>query len=90
MPLPINSTDITVELQMDVDNNIESHIIFHHLESTIAVRCLARNDMGAVSREVKLVSNGKRPCLVSLEMSFFILGVGFIDQPIDLKCCESL
>ncbi|KAL1254660.1 hypothetical protein QQF64_016889, partial [Cirrhinus molitorella] len=58
MPLPINSTDITVELQMDVDNHIESHIIFHHLESTIAVRCLARNDMGAVSREVKLVSNG--------------------------------
>uniref|UniRef100_A0A672LU34 receptor protein-tyrosine kinase n=1 Tax=Sinocyclocheilus grahami TaxID=75366 RepID=A0A672LU34_SINGR len=57
MPLPINSTDITVELQMDVDNNIESHIIFHHLESTIAVRCLARNDMGAVSREIKLVSN---------------------------------
>ncbi len=46
--------------------------------------------MGAVSREVKLVSNGKRPVLVSLEMSFFILGVGFIDQPIDLKCCESL
>uniref|UniRef100_A0A671M029 Platelet-derived growth factor receptor alpha n=1 Tax=Sinocyclocheilus anshuiensis TaxID=1608454 RepID=A0A671M029_9TELE len=60
MPLPINSTDITVELQMDVDNNIKSHIIFHHLESTIAVRCLARNDMGAVSREIKLVSNGPR------------------------------
>ncbi len=90
MPLPINSTDITVELQMDVDNNIESHIIFHHLESTIAVRCLARNDMGAVSREVKLVSNGKRPVFVSLEMSLLILGVDFIDQSIDLKCCESL
>uniref|UniRef100_A0A8C1ZDK4 Platelet-derived growth factor receptor alpha n=1 Tax=Cyprinus carpio TaxID=7962 RepID=A0A8C1ZDK4_CYPCA len=58
MPLPINSTDITVKLQMDVDNNIENHIIFNHLESTIAVRCLARNDMGAVSREIKLVSNG--------------------------------
>uniref|UniRef100_A0A8C1IHP6 Platelet-derived growth factor receptor alpha n=1 Tax=Cyprinus carpio TaxID=7962 RepID=A0A8C1IHP6_CYPCA len=58
MPLPINSTDITVELQMNEDNNVESQVIFHHLESTIAVRCLARNDMGAVSREVKLVSNG--------------------------------
>ncbi|XP_077076669.1 platelet-derived growth factor receptor alpha [Siphateles boraxobius] len=58
IPLPINSTDITVELQMDVYNHIESHIIFHHLESTIAVRCMARNDMGVVSREVKLVSNG--------------------------------
>ncbi|KAK9956390.1 hypothetical protein ABG768_014126 [Culter alburnus] len=58
MPLPINSTDITVEFQMNVDDHIESHLIFHHLESTIAVRCLARNDIGAVSREVKLVSNG--------------------------------
>lgn len=75
---------------MDVDNNIESHIIFHHLESTIAVRCLARNDMGAVSREVKLVSNGTRPVFVSLEMSLLILGVAFIDQSINLKCCESL
>lgn len=58
MPLPINSTDITVELQMNVDNHIESHIIFHHLEGTVAVRCLARNDMGVVSREVKLMSSG--------------------------------
>lgn len=58
MPLPINSSDITVELQMAVDNHIESHIIFHHLENTVAVRCMARNDMGVVSREVKLVSNG--------------------------------
>lgn len=55
---------------MDVDNHIESHLIFHHLESTIAVRCLARNDIGAVSREVKLVSNGKSPVLVSLETAF--------------------
>lgn len=55
---------------MDVDNHIESHIIFHHLESTIAVRCMARNDMGVVSREVKLVSNGKKPVLVSTETAF--------------------
>lgn len=79
-----------MKLQMDVDNNIENHIIFNHLESTIAVRCLARNDMGAVSREIKLVSNGKRAVFVSLEISFLILGVDFIDQPSDLKCCESL
>lgn len=41
------------------NNNIVSQVIFGHLESTIAVRCLARNDMGVVAREVKLVSNGK-------------------------------
>lgn len=58
---------------MDVDNHIESHIIFHHLESTIAVRCLARNDMGAVSREVKLVSNGKRPVFVYLGSTVLIV-----------------
>lgn len=46
---------------MDDDNNIASQVIFGHLESTVAVRCLARNDMGVVAREVKLVSNGKRP-----------------------------
>ncbi|TRY94941.1 hypothetical protein DNTS_013092 [Danionella cerebrum] len=57
MMLPINSSDITVKIQMDVDDHIESRIVFQHLESTVAVRCLARNDMGAVSREVKLVSS---------------------------------
>lgn len=82
MPLPINSSDITVELQMAVDNHIESHIIFHHLENTVAVRCMARNDMGVVSREVKLVSNGKRPVLVSTETA--------LNQSIHLKCSKSL
>jgi len=78
---------------MDVDNHIESHIIFHHLESTIAVRCMARNDMGAVSREVKLVSNGKKPVLVSSEIVFLILTATkliFLNQSIHLKCYKSL
>ncbi|KAA0708701.1 Platelet-derived growth factor receptor alpha [Triplophysa tibetana] len=55
-PLQNNSTDIKVEFEMD-NNNIVSQVIFGHLETTIAVRCLARNDMGVVAREVKLVSN---------------------------------
>lgn len=78
---------------MNVDNYIESHIIFHHLESTIAVRCLARNDIGAISREVKLVSNGKRPVLVSLETAFCNFKshkVDFINQSIHLKFSKSL
>ncbi|XP_051501293.1 platelet-derived growth factor receptor alpha isoform X2 [Myxocyprinus asiaticus] len=57
LPLQTNSTDISVELHIE-DNHIESQVVFGHLESTIAVRCLARNDMGIVSREVKLVSSG--------------------------------
>ncbi|XP_073712064.1 platelet-derived growth factor receptor alpha [Misgurnus anguillicaudatus] len=58
LPLQLNSTDITEELHMDEDDNIASQVVFGHLESTVAVRCLARNDMGVVSREVKLVSSG--------------------------------
>ncbi|KAM7410383.1 hypothetical protein PAMA_001701 [Pampus argenteus] len=61
MPLPANSTVITVESHIDSDNNLESQVMFGHLENTLAVRCLARNEMAAVSREVKLVSNGPHP-----------------------------
>ncbi|XP_034036396.1 platelet-derived growth factor receptor alpha [Thalassophryne amazonica] len=59
--LPANSTEITVESYNNEDGNLESQVMFGHLESTLAVRCLARNDMAAVSREVKLVSSGPHP-----------------------------
>uniref|UniRef100_A0A673XGF8 Platelet-derived growth factor receptor alpha n=1 Tax=Salmo trutta TaxID=8032 RepID=A0A673XGF8_SALTR len=58
VPLPTNDTDITVEAHIDQDNQLESQVIFVRLENTLAVRCLARNEMAAVSREVKLVSQG--------------------------------
>ncbi|CAK6956108.1 platelet-derived growth factor receptor alpha [Scomber scombrus] len=61
MPLPANSTEITIDSHIDEDNNLESQVMFGHLENTLAVRCLARNEMAAVSREVKLVSNGPHP-----------------------------
>uniref|UniRef100_A0A7N8XUS5 Platelet-derived growth factor receptor alpha n=1 Tax=Mastacembelus armatus TaxID=205130 RepID=A0A7N8XUS5_9TELE len=57
VPLPANSTEITVESHFDEDKNLESQVMFGHLENTLAVRCLARNEMAAVSREVKLVSS---------------------------------
>ncbi|KAM9848951.1 platelet-derived growth factor receptor alpha [Aulostomus maculatus] len=57
-PLSANSTEITMDSHMDEDNNLESQVMFGHLENTLAVRCLARNEMAAVSREVKLVSSG--------------------------------
>lgn len=60
VPLPANSTEITVESHIDENNHLESQVMFGHLESTLAVRCLARNDMATVSREVKLVSSGKK------------------------------
>lgn len=48
-----------MDSRFDEDSNLETQVIFGHLESTLAVRCLARNEMAAVSREIKLVSSGK-------------------------------
>lgn len=48
-----------MDSRFDEENNLESQVIFGHLENTLAVRCLARNEIAAVSREVKLVSSGK-------------------------------
>lgn len=48
-----------IESHFGEDSNLESEVMFGHLESTLAVRCLAKNEMGTVSREIKLVSNGK-------------------------------
>uniref|UniRef100_A0AAY4DUE5 receptor protein-tyrosine kinase n=1 Tax=Denticeps clupeoides TaxID=299321 RepID=A0AAY4DUE5_9TELE len=56
-PLPVNSTETTVDAHINQDSQLESHVVFGHLESTLAVRCLAKNDMGSVSREVKLVAS---------------------------------
>ncbi|KAB5539700.1 hypothetical protein PHYPO_G00092030 [Pangasianodon hypophthalmus] len=57
-PLQTNTTGITIDTHIDQDNQLESQVIFGHLENTLAVRCLARNEMVAVSREIKLVANG--------------------------------
>uniref|UniRef100_A0A8C9ZGY5 Platelet-derived growth factor receptor alpha n=1 Tax=Sander lucioperca TaxID=283035 RepID=A0A8C9ZGY5_SANLU len=57
VPLPANSTEVTMDSHIDEESNLESQVMFGHLESTLAVRCLARNEMAVVSREVKLVSN---------------------------------
>lgn len=60
-PLPANSTEVTMESRIDEDDNLESQVVFGHLENTLAVRCLARNEQGAASREVKLVASGPHP-----------------------------
>ncbi|XP_063057400.1 platelet-derived growth factor receptor alpha isoform X2 [Engraulis encrasicolus] len=56
--LPANSSEVSVETHVNQDMQLESQVIFGHLESTLAVRCMARNDMAAVAREVKLVASG--------------------------------
>ncbi|CAG10972.1 unnamed protein product [Tetraodon nigroviridis] len=61
VPLPVNATEVTMDSRFDEDNNLETQVMFGHLESTLAVRCLARNEMAAVSREIKLVSTGPHP-----------------------------
>ncbi|KAI5090427.1 platelet-derived growth factor receptor alpha [Silurus meridionalis] len=56
--LQTNTTGMTIDTHIDQDNQLESQVIFGHLENTLAVRCMARNEMVAVSREIKLVANG--------------------------------
>ncbi|CAL8309401.1 unnamed protein product [Lota lota] len=57
-PLQTNSSTLSVESHLDQDNNLKSQVMFGHLESNLAVRCLARNHLAVVSREVKLVASG--------------------------------
>ncbi|KAM8889495.1 platelet-derived growth factor receptor alpha [Synchiropus picturatus] len=72
-PLPANSTEVSMDSHLDEYNNLESQVVFGHLESTVAVRCLARNEMAAVSREIKLVSNGRHPELTAAAVVLVIL-----------------
>uniref|UniRef100_A0A8C5CNK9 receptor protein-tyrosine kinase n=1 Tax=Gadus morhua TaxID=8049 RepID=A0A8C5CNK9_GADMO len=58
-PLQTNSTTVSVESHLDQDNNLESQVMFGHLEGNLAVRCLARNHLATVSREVKLVATSE-------------------------------
>ncbi|KAH0616195.1 hypothetical protein JD844_027137 [Phrynosoma platyrhinos] len=49
-----NISDITMETHLDERNMIESQVTFQKVEETLAVRCMARNDLGTVARELKL------------------------------------
>ncbi|KAL2089879.1 hypothetical protein ACEWY4_014567 [Coilia grayii] len=56
--LPANSSEVSVDTHVNQDMQLESQVIFGHLENTLAVRCMAKNDMAVVAREVKLVASG--------------------------------
>lgn len=45
-----------MEAHLDEKNMVESQVTFQKVEETLAVRCVARNDLGAVTRELKLVA----------------------------------
>ncbi|POI27749.1 hypothetical protein CIB84_008501, partial [Bambusicola thoracicus] len=51
-----NISDIHMEAHLDERKMVESQVTFQKVEETLAVRCVARNDLGAVTRELKLVA----------------------------------
>ncbi|XP_069487749.1 platelet-derived growth factor receptor alpha [Ambystoma mexicanum] len=55
-PLNANGSDITTHTYLDDENVVESQVTFPKLEETLAIRCVARNELGFSSREMKLVA----------------------------------
>lgn len=45
-----------MEDHLNDKNMVESQVTFQKVKETLAVRCVARNDLGAVTRELKLVA----------------------------------
>ncbi|KAM9328957.1 platelet-derived growth factor receptor alpha [Gastrophryne carolinensis] len=54
--LVTNGTEISTETHHDNENTVESHVTFKKVEETMAIRCIAKNDLGVVARELKLVA----------------------------------
>lgn len=57
--LVTNGTEISMETHQDNENTVESQVIFKRVEETVAIRCIAKNDLGVVARELKLVAPSK-------------------------------
>ncbi|KAM4808869.1 platelet-derived growth factor receptor alpha [Rhinophrynus dorsalis] len=54
--LATNGSEISMETHQDDENTIESQVTFKKVEETLAIRCIAKNDLGVVARELKLVA----------------------------------
>ncbi|KAG8453680.1 hypothetical protein GDO86_000349 [Hymenochirus boettgeri] len=54
--LVTNGSEINMETRLDDENTIESQVTFKKVEETLAIRCIAKNDLGVVARELKLVA----------------------------------
>ncbi|XP_063166623.1 platelet-derived growth factor receptor alpha [Candoia aspera] len=51
-----NISDVTVETYLDERNMVASQVTFQKVEEIMAVRCMAKNDLRTVTRELKLVA----------------------------------
>uniref|UniRef100_H3AL18 receptor protein-tyrosine kinase n=1 Tax=Latimeria chalumnae TaxID=7897 RepID=H3AL18_LATCH len=59
--LPMNSTETKIEeTYFDDKNEMESKVTFQKLEETMIARCIARNELATVTRELKLVAHPLR------------------------------
>ncbi|KAG9473236.1 hypothetical protein GDO78_020408 [Eleutherodactylus coqui] len=58
--LVTNGSEISMETHQDHDNLIKSQVTFKKVEETVAIRCIAKNDLAAVTRELKLVAPSLR------------------------------
>uniref|UniRef100_A0A8C5P8Q8 Platelet-derived growth factor receptor alpha n=1 Tax=Leptobrachium leishanense TaxID=445787 RepID=A0A8C5P8Q8_9ANUR len=54
--LGLNGSEIHMESHIIQENSMESKVTFKKVEETVAIRCVARNDLGAEARELKLVA----------------------------------
>ncbi|XP_056414120.1 platelet-derived growth factor receptor alpha [Hyla sarda] len=54
--LVTNGTEISMETHQENDNTVKSEVTFKKVEETVAIRCVAKNDLAAVTRELKLVA----------------------------------
>lgn len=82
-----------MDSRLDEDNNLETQVMFGHLENTLAVRCVARNEMVAVSREIKLVSSGESTHVsreASLVFWVVVVGWGLLLLPLDFLPAPTL
>ncbi|XP_069780757.1 platelet-derived growth factor receptor alpha [Narcine bancroftii] len=52
-----NSSDISIETHQTKKNTVESKLTFQKVDNTVAVKCIAKNELAVVAREVKLVAH---------------------------------
>ncbi|KAM8940395.1 platelet-derived growth factor receptor alpha [Pelodytes ibericus] len=54
--LAINGSEISMETHQVDENSMESKITFKKVEETLAIRCIAKNELGGDARELKLLA----------------------------------
>lgn len=58
--LVTNGSDISMKTHPDIGNTVKSQVTFKKVEETVAIRCIAKNDLASVARELKLVAPSLR------------------------------